>query len=186
MYIILSQRIDIKSDYDDYIFHLYHFPSRYRSQIKCGDKFIYNQGDRTDREHRFYFGCGEIGEIYSDGQDGFYAKVINPYRFEKKVGIHYEKAKFYESMDYESVRKKPKPPWQSAIRKLSEKAYERIIREAGQLIKIDQKKATSESFDSKKRDECLYEMIIDYTNNHNETTLLEIIDICVQLLKKKE
>jgi len=60
MKIILSQRIDIESEYQDVPFSSYHFPKRYRNQIHPGDQFIYYQGDRYKKEHRYYFGCGVI------------------------------------------------------------------------------------------------------------------------------
>jgi hypothetical protein len=59
--IVLSQRIDTKSSYDDIPFVQYHYPSRYSNQIHTGDLFIYYQGDRFKKENRYYFGTGVIG-----------------------------------------------------------------------------------------------------------------------------
>jgi len=63
MLLILSQRIDIEPLYDDIPFIRYHFPERYRGQICKGDYFIYYQGNRHRKEHRYYYGCGIIGDI---------------------------------------------------------------------------------------------------------------------------
>ena len=49
MKIILSQRIDTDTDYEDVPFETYHFPKRYRTQIRPGDRFIYYQGNRYKR-----------------------------------------------------------------------------------------------------------------------------------------
>lgn len=44
MIVILSQRIDIQSEYEDELFKTYHYPSRYRNQLHEGDIL----GDRRD------------------------------------------------------------------------------------------------------------------------------------------
>ena len=36
MYIVLAQRIDIESTYEDVLFQIYHFQARYRNIIKSG------------------------------------------------------------------------------------------------------------------------------------------------------
>jgi hypothetical protein len=41
---------------------------------------------------------------------------------------------YIEQLNYESIRKKENPPWQSSIRPLSEEAYKYIIAHAGALI----------------------------------------------------
>ena len=129
MYIILSQRIDIKSDYKDTPFTRYHFPKRYKSQINTGDSFIYNQGNRYNEDHRYYFGCGKIGKIWRDGEgDNFFAEIVNSKRFLKKVKIHNPVGGYLESISYSDVRKKPNPPWQSAIRAVSKPAFDKIIK----------------------------------------------------------
>ena len=66
MPIILSQRIDLVSDYADKPYFRYHFPKRYRNQVKTGDVFVYYQGDSKKLENRYYFGWGVIAEIMRD------------------------------------------------------------------------------------------------------------------------
>lgn len=46
MKIILAQKKDTLSDYDDCLFDTYHFPKKYINAIHTGDQFIYYQGDR--------------------------------------------------------------------------------------------------------------------------------------------
>jgi len=127
-YIILSQRIDIESDYKDIPFLRYHFPKRYRSQINVGDKFIYNQGNRYNKDHRYYFGYGIIGQIWMETSgDHFFAEIINGKRFSSKVQIHDPKGGYLESINYEDVREKEIPPFRSSIRPVSKAAFEKIL-----------------------------------------------------------
>ena len=70
MYIILSQRKDIEMSYSDALYSVYHYPAKYKNQIHEGDVFVYYQGDRTNKEHRVYFGTGTISNIHTnDGID---------------------------------------------------------------------------------------------------------------------
>jgi len=137
MNIILSQRIDTDSDYEDIPFQLYHYPKRYYRQIKPGDVFIYYQGDRWKRENRYYFGSGVIGEIESqDNGQTYFAKIIEGQQFPNKVPIYMPDGKsFYESIGYEKIRNKPNPSWQNSIRKISLQAFNSILRAAS--IRID-------------------------------------------------
>ena len=129
MKIILSQRIDIDSEYDDKPFSIYHFPKRYRNQIQPGDQFIYYQGDRYKKDHRYYFGCGVIGRVEPDKNgEYFYASIIDGHKFLEKVPIYAPKGEgFIESLGYEHVRNKPNPSWQNSIRKISDEAYFEIL-----------------------------------------------------------
>ena len=63
MLVVLSQRIDFESEYEDELFRKYHYPSRYRNQLHEGDRFVYYQGNRHDRKQRYYFGTGVISQI---------------------------------------------------------------------------------------------------------------------------
>ena len=70
MYIILSQRKDIEMSYSDALYSVYHYPAKYKNQIHEGDVFVYYQGDRTNKEHRVYFGTGTIGNIHTNDGKG--------------------------------------------------------------------------------------------------------------------
>ena len=56
MLVILSQKIDTVSSYDDELFNSYHYPAKYRNQLHEGDIFIYYQGNRFDKSQRYYYG----------------------------------------------------------------------------------------------------------------------------------
>lgn len=172
MHIILSQRIDLESDYEDIPFIRYHFPKRYRSQINSGDMFIYNQGNRYNEAHRYYFGCGKIGRIWeADQKDHYFAEIINSKRFSKKVGIKNENGKTYlESIDYDQVRNKENPPWQSAIRKISPAAFEKIISLADGYKIIDKGSVK--------------ELIIESLKSHGGSASL--VTICKDIWKRYE
>ena len=135
MPIVLSQRIDLVSDYADKPFFRYHFPMIYRNQIKTGDIFIYYQGDRKKLENRYYFGCGVIGEITPDRKagGGMNAEIRFSVVFPKKVRIYLtsSEGKYYECLGYKSVRESPRPAFQRSIRKLSVFAFEKILIDAG-------------------------------------------------------
>src|SRR5262245_21003456 len=128
MNIILAQRIDYESEYDDTPFEVYHFPKRYRNQIRPGDTFIYYQGDRHNREHRYYFGCGIVGKIVvsQDGQH-FYAHLLDGHKFKKAVPLYMPAGGFFESLGYDEVRGASTPSWRSSIRKISQEAFNAII-----------------------------------------------------------
>jgi hypothetical protein len=130
MKIILSQRIDTKSDYDDIPFSTYHFPKRYRNQIKAGDRFLYYQGDRSKKENRYYFGCGVIGTVEPEASgDHYYAEILEGRKFSKNVPIYSPTENgFLESIGFEQVRNKPTPSWQNSIRKISDDAFLEILR----------------------------------------------------------
>jgi len=53
----------------------------------------------------------------------------------RRVPIHDPKGTYYECIDYSDVRKNVNPPWQSSIRKISEQAFDTIIRNGGLDIK---------------------------------------------------
>jgi len=133
MKIILSQRVDTISSYEDIPFSRYHFPKRYLNQIHQGDQFIYYQGNKGVKEQRYYFGCGVVGNIEED-LDGehFFAEILEGIHFQKKVPIYLnESEKYIEGLGYSEVRNKATPAWQSSIRKLSDPAYFEILRRAG-------------------------------------------------------
>ena len=132
MIIILSQKIDTDSSYSgDEVFKVYHYPARYKNQIHYGDTFVYYQGNRYDKSQRYYFGAGQVGEITQKDENNFYAQLINVVKFEKKVPIYLPDGGYIEQLEYESVRKKINPPWQSSIRPLSKTAYRYILDQSG-------------------------------------------------------
>ena len=138
MPIILSQRIDLVSDYADKPYFRYHFPKRYRNQVKSGDVFVYYQGDSKKLANRYYFGCGVIGEITADkkGDGSLNAEVRFCVEFPRKVPIHFVsgEGKYYESLGFKTVRNKPTPSWQNSIRKLSAPAFSQIVSDAGLTV----------------------------------------------------
>lgn len=138
MPIILSQRIDLVSDYADKPYFRYHFPKRYRNQVKSGDVFVYYQGDSKKLANRYYFGCGVIGEITADkkGDGSLNAEVRFCVEFPRKVPIHFVsgEGKYYESLGFKTVRNKPTPSWQNSIRKLSTPAFSKIVSDAGLTV----------------------------------------------------
>lgn len=144
MKIVLSQRIDIESDYDDVPFSTYHFPKRYRNQIHPGDRFIYYQGNRFKKEHRYYFGCGVIGAVEPDTSgENYYAEILEGRRFSKGVPIYLPNDNgFIESLGFQDVRNRPNPSWQNSIRKISDEAFKTILNFAG--INTDTGKNTGE------------------------------------------
>ena len=130
MKIILSQKIETTSSYEDKPFITYHFPESYINQIQSGDQFIYNQGNKSRSDQRYYFGCGVIGRIEPD-DDGkhYYAEILNGTPFKKVVPIYTPDGIGYiESIDYQEVRLRPTPAWQNSIRKISDGAYYEILR----------------------------------------------------------
>ena len=130
MKIILSQRIDTESEYDDVPFSTYHFPKRYRNQIRPGDRFIYYQGNRFKKEHRYYFGCGVIGSVEPEASgDHYYAEILDGRKFSKVVPIYSPTGSgFLEGIGFGQVRNKPTPSWQNSIRKISDDAFLAILR----------------------------------------------------------
>ena len=132
MYIILSQKIDVASSYKDQPFISYHYPARYKNAIHVGDHFIYSQGNRYNKSQRYYYGAGVIGSILREDENNYYTALLHCVRFSNKVPITMEDGSYIEQLGYEGKRNAP--PWQSAIRTISEDAYDCIIKRAGDLI----------------------------------------------------
>lgn len=137
MLMILSQKIDSKSSYSDELFTTYHYPARYRNQLHSGDTFVYYQGNRFEKEQRYYFGCGIIGDIHTSDEENYYAELIHCQRFKKKVPIYLPDGGYIEQLGYQDIRKSVNPPWQSSIRPLSKTAYDYILKHAGVLTSLD-------------------------------------------------
>lgn len=131
MLVILSQKVDTDSSYMDELFHTYHYPARYKNQLHKGDIFIYYQGDRYEKAHRYYFGVGRVGEILTTDGINYYAQLLDCQRFERNVPIYLPDGGYIEQLGYEDVRKSQLPPWQNSIRPLSQQAFDYILNVAG-------------------------------------------------------
>ena len=134
MKIVLSQKIDTKSSYQDTAFQEYHYPARYRNQIHTGDVFVYYQGNRYVKEQRYYFGMGMIGDIKQIDSNNYYAELINTKKFNKKVPIYMPDGSYIEQLGCSSGRSCP--PWQSSIRPITEEAYSYILSQSGLPITL--------------------------------------------------
>lgn len=131
MFVILSQKVDNASSYEDKIFGLYHYPAMYKNLLHSGDIFVYYQGNRYNKSQRYYFGTGVVGKIWTENEESYFAELLNCKKFPQKVPIYLPDGGYIEQLGYETVRKRINPPWQSSIRPLSQKAYEYIITAAG-------------------------------------------------------
>ena len=144
MFVVLSQKIDSESDYADELFHVYHYPARYRNQLNKGDVFVYYQGNRHDKSQRYYFGIGIVGEITTTDGENYYAELIECKRFEKNIPIYLPDGGYIEQLGYESVRKSINPPWQSSVRPISRQAFDYILNATGIQCDLEQKVSMEE------------------------------------------
>lgn len=186
MNIILSQRIDTESTYEDEIFEIYHYPAKYRNQIKQGDTFIYYQGDRRVKQNRYYFGRGVIGKIYTSDSKNYYAEIEKGEKFDNIVPIYAIGGGYIETKGYLEVRKSPKPPWQNSIRPISVEAFNEIIRLSGGFEKIIILENTEEH---KSIEELNLELKIAFKNYYlkgNEQGIIDIIQIAKEIAKEKK
>lgn len=150
MLLILSQKIDSESTYDDKLFTSYHYPARYKNQLHEGNIFVYYQGNRFDKSQRYYFGVGTIGEIHTTDGENYYAKLLDCQKFEKKVPIYLPDGGYIEQLGYDTVRNSSIPPWQSSVRPLSQEAFDYILKAAG--IQPAPTEASAVSVDEMKED----------------------------------
>jgi hypothetical protein len=175
MLVILSQKVDTASSYSDELFNSYHYPAKYRNQLHEGDIFIYYQGNRHDKSHRYYFGIGTVGEILTTDGENYYAKLLNCQQFEKKVPIYLPDGGYIEQLGYETVRNSINPPWQSSIRPLSQKAFDYILNAAG----IQNVPPKAESIDMLK--EKLRNAVRDYFVEKNAAAIHHIESIAAAI-----
>ena len=160
---------------------MYHFPARYKSQIKAGDIFVYYQGDRYNREHRVYFGTGYVNKIYTVDGESYYAELIKCQSFENEVPIYLNDDQGYiEQFGYETVRKSQTPPWQSSIRPLSEAAYKYILSKAGKLTSV----ASRNDVERLKLD--LKNAVKGYYLGDDINCLNDVIDIASKILGRNQ
>ncbi|MDD4592977.1 MAG: hypothetical protein PHG06_21540 [Parabacteroides sp.] len=177
MYVILSQKVDTESSYSDDLFNTYHYPARYMNQLHTDDVFIYYQGNRYDKEQRYYFGTGVIGNIHTTDRESYYADLIQCQRFTNKVPIYLPDGGYIEQKGYLSVRNRLNPPWQSSIRSLSKEAYDFIIRAAGGLSPEGQ----HDDIETLKNG--LKNSVKDFYVGGNHKAILEIIDMAKRIAR---
>lgn len=177
-YIILSQAKDFKSDYDDVLFEVYHFPACYRRRINEGDIFIYNQGKQSGSGNiRYYYGTGVVGDIYTrDNGMTYFAELKHCKIFYNNVPIKFDNGEYIEQLGFEGQRSRPN--WESSIRKLSEGAYTNIINMAGGLISLSSDLGLEET------KTYLKDAIDSFYLRENKNALLDIIMYSSQLMKK--
>lgn len=185
MYIVLSQRIDTESTYSDELFKTYHFPVKYRGQIKPGDIFVYNQGDRKVKENRYYFGTGTIGNISSNDYENYYAEILTCEEFINKVPIHDSNGGYLESIDYMKVRKSVKPPWQSSIRPISEAAFKKIVKLSGGVKMRYVGGSERQTCNVEKLKDDLKKVVKSFYLESNDDSILSVIEIAQEIAKLK-
>lgn len=131
MPVVLTQHFSPQDRvYEDAEFSLYHYPRVYFTRVEPYDRFIYYRplGKSKPRiDSRRYFGHGVIGQPFPDPHrdDHRYAPLIRAKPFPRLVGMRDSFGDFYETESQAA------PPFQAAIRRLSETAYHRILADAG-------------------------------------------------------
>lgn len=109
MLVILSQKIDTKSSYEDRLYQVYHYPARYRNQLHEGDIFVYYQGNRQAKDLRYYFGTGIVGKIKSTDGINYYAELLHCHQFAKMCRFIFLVAVMLSSLDINPSEKVPIP-----------------------------------------------------------------------------
>ena len=180
MYMVLAQKKDFHSKYEDRIYSLYHFPASYRGRINTGDTFVYNQpkqGATGSAGIRHYYGTGTIGNIYTtDNGKTYYAELKNCKSFFNNVPLKLEDGTYIEQRGYEHKRKQPN--WQSSIREISPEAYQTIINMSGGLMSVSNNLDIEEiKIDLKSSIDSLY-----LDDNHQ--ALVDIIALSAMLVQK--
>lgn len=180
MYVILSQKIDTESTYNDKLFNVYHYPAMYKNQLHEGDIFVYYQGNRYDKNQRYYFGVGIIDKIYTEDTENYYATLKDCQVFPAKVPIYLSAGGYIEQLGYESIRNSVNPPWQTSIRPISEEAFNYILKQAGVSFLTDDSKQSIEKLNSD-----LKTAIRNYFVEHQNNEIAHIGEIanaiCAQL-----
>jgi hypothetical protein len=177
-YIILSQKTDVESAYSDELYHVYHFPAKYRNQIHEGDIFLYYQGDRYHKGRRYYFGTGRVGCISDTDSENWYAELLDGKSFEYHVPIYFNGNSYVEQIGYIGTRRMPS--FQTSIRSIAKEAYDYVISKAGKLedVIVDEK-------DNDQAENSLDEKLMDAVNGYflsnDPDALDEIIDTVQKL-----
>ena len=87
--------------YKDTEFVVYHYPRQYFGLINGGEKFAYDRPSRgaAAREASAYFGCGELGDWWTDPQDAThrFVGIRKPIHFTTAVPHIDRDNRMYES-----------------------------------------------------------------------------------------
>lgn len=133
-FVVLGQKIEKKSTYEDVLFSRYHFPKSYKNQVREGDRFLYYQGNQGPQLHkRYYFGYGVVGEIYPDPEKpgSLYAELLDANPLPQNVSAYQSPGSFFESIGYDTVRKSLLPNWRQSVRPISQASFETILTKGG-------------------------------------------------------
>ena len=177
-YIILSQKTDVESAYSDELYHVYHFPAKYRNQIHEGDIFLYYQGDRRHREMRYYFGTGRVGRVFDADSESWYAELQDGKKFDNHVPIYFNRDSYVEQIGYTGTR--TMPSFQTSIRSIAKEAYDYVISKAGNLENAEVNKK-NDNDEENALDEKLMDAINDYFLSRDPCALDKIIDVAGKL-----
>ena len=112
--------------YEDVEYSLYHYPRQYFGRVKPYDRFIYYRplGRAAPRvDSKTYFGHGVLGQWTPDSKrtDHRFVSLIQTEPFPRLVQLYDSKGAFYESESTST------PPFQSAVREITETAYWKIL-----------------------------------------------------------
>jgi hypothetical protein len=127
MPIILTQHYSpADRPYEDAEFSLYHYPRVYFSRVEPYDRFIYYRplGRSARRaDSQTYFGYGNVGVPYPDPRraDHRFVDLIKAAPFPALVPMRDFSGDFYETESGAT------PQFQSAVRRISETAYYKIL-----------------------------------------------------------
>lgn len=178
MIVVLSQKVDSESTYEDELFKRYHYPARYRNQLHEGDIFVYYQGNRHDKSQRYYFGVGRVGKISEIDDNNFYADLLECQRFQVNMPIYLPDGGYIEQMDYDTVRKSINPPWQSSVRPLSQKAFSYILKSSGSTFGVSDSASLDELKENLKR------AVRDFYVEKDESAILRVERISAAIAVK--
>lgn len=116
--------------YKDTEFAVYHYPRQYFDQISGGERFVYYRPARKAAagEASAYFGCGELGDWWTDAGDPAcrFVGIRKPIRFASPVPYLDPRGRMYESTFTSRT------PFQGrSVRHIDELDFHRILDAAG-------------------------------------------------------